>query len=120
MNASPIPSDPMGHPGEVIDFAPPNVKYLHVEIKTPGFAVYRGVVPIRNTFTVRGLIDRINNLHPEVEATVKECGYMFPPIEFEHLRVGFDLVINRGKSKWIRVLVIDKPTDHVPPPTTEE
>lgn len=109
MNATTLLSG-VTHSAEVIDLPTPNVKYVEVEIKSPGFSVFRRTIPMKGSLSVSALIDRFHDLHPEVENTVKKCGYLYPPIHWDYLHPTMDIVIEYSRSEWVRLRVVDKPT----------
>lgn len=110
MNPSQI-VDVGNSPAEVVGLTFRDVKYIEVEIKTPEFKLFRSTIPIRSELTISSLADRFHNLHPDVEGTIKKCGFMFPPIEWRHLHPKMDIVIEHSKSEWVRIRVVDKPNE---------
>lgn len=98
-----------GRPCEVVSLPVDHVKYLEVEIKSPGFQLFKQTIPVRGDVSVKSLVDRFHNLHPEVENSVKRCGHLFPPIDWKYLHPTMDIVIEHGKSEWVRLRVVNKP-----------
>lgn len=94
---------------QIIDLPVDHVKYIEVEIKSPGFKMFTQVIPVRGDISIKSLADRFHNLHPEVENTVKQVGYLFPPIEWRYLHPTMDMVVERSKSEWVRLRVVEKP-----------
>lgn len=92
----------------VIELTNENVKYVEVEIKSPGFSVFTNVIAVNDDLTISGLADRFHNLHPDVENTIKRVGFMYPPIAWEYMHPKMDIVVEHGKSEWVRIRVIDR------------
>lgn len=98
-----------GEPAPVIDLPVEHVKYLNVQIKSPGFSLFDKTIPVRGDFSVKSIMDRFHNLHPDVENSVKRIGHMYPAIEWRYLHPTMDIVIEYTKSEWIRLQVVERP-----------